>query len=184
MVAIKDLEMPTDCKHCHLMGIDGDPRDPLSPMMCVAIWATTHETKHCIGGKLRDDCPLIEIESDSDCVSRQALLEFVESKYQSNWWNADEVLAKIKSLPSVTPVCGTATVHFSKEDLREICNERIEIECKHGTCKDCKWWESETRKVGYCNACKHGHCSGSWDIGIYRKTKDDFFCADYERREE
>lgn len=124
---------------------------------------------------------LIEQQS-CDCVSRQALLEFVESKYQSNWWNVDEVLAKIKSLPPVTPVCGIATVHFSKEDLREICNERIEIACEHGTCKDCKWWETENRKIGYCNACKHGHCSGNWDIGIYRKTKDDFYCADFEKR--
>jgi hypothetical protein len=44
------------------MGTDGNPKDLLSPMMCIAIWATTHEIKHCIGGKVRDDCPLVEIE--------------------------------------------------------------------------------------------------------------------------
>jgi len=43
------------------MGTDGNPKDLLSPMMCVAIWATTHEIKHCVGGKILDDCPLVEI---------------------------------------------------------------------------------------------------------------------------
>lgn len=60
MVAIKDMKMPKDCKKCSLMGTDG--RDIFSPMICMAIWATTHEIKHCIGGKMRDDCPLVEIE--------------------------------------------------------------------------------------------------------------------------
>lgn len=58
-------------------------------------------------------------QQSCDCVSRQALLEFVESKYQSNWWNVDEVLAKIKDLPPVTPT--------------------------HGTCKDCKHMNTEKR---------------------------------------
>lgn len=62
------------------MGTDGDPKDLLSPMMCIAIWATTHEKKHCIGGKVRDDCPLVDIEErkvgkwieleDFDCSDR------------------------------------------------------------------------------------------------------------------
>jgi hypothetical protein len=68
-----------------------------------------------------------ERQPSEDCVSRQALLEFVESKYQSNWWNVDEVLAKIKSLPPVTH--------------------------PHGTCKDCKFWTTD-RAGSYCeNLC-------------------------------
>lgn len=62
MVAIEDMEMPNDCKKCPLMGTDGDPKDAFSPMMCIAIWATTHKIKHCVSGKTRDDCPLVEIE--------------------------------------------------------------------------------------------------------------------------
>lgn len=62
MVAIKGMEMPNDCKKCPLMGTDGNPKDLFSPMMCVAIWATTHEIKHCVEGKILDDCPLVEIE--------------------------------------------------------------------------------------------------------------------------
>jgi predicted RNA-binding Zn-ribbon protein involved in translation (DUF1610 family) len=62
MVAIKAMEIPKDCKKCPLMGTDGNPKDLLNPMMCVAIWATTHEIKHCVGGKILDDCPLVEIE--------------------------------------------------------------------------------------------------------------------------
>ena len=62
MVAIKDLEMPKDCKKCPLMGTDGIPTDYFKPMMCVTIWATKHEIKHCIGGKILNDCPLVEVE--------------------------------------------------------------------------------------------------------------------------
>lgn len=65
MIAIKGMEMPTDCKKCPLMGTDGI--DKFSPMMCIAIWATTHEIKHCIGGKILDDCPLVEIVTCKDC---------------------------------------------------------------------------------------------------------------------
>lgn len=72
MIALKGLEMPTDCKKCPLMGTDGNPKELLSPMMCVAIWATTHEIKHCVEGKILDDCPLVEIGIDigdkDECV--------------------------------------------------------------------------------------------------------------------
>jgi hypothetical protein len=67
MIAIKDMEMPIDCKQCPLMGVDGSPRDPFSPMMCIAIWATKRERKHCVEGKILDDCPLVEIVTCKDC---------------------------------------------------------------------------------------------------------------------
>ena len=52
-------------------------------------------------------------------------------------------------------------------------------------CKDCKWWEKKHESnYGYCHACKHGHYSKNWEIGIYRTSKDDWFCADGERAEE
>ena len=50
-------------------------------------------------------------------------------------------------------------------------------------CKDCKWWDKKDgSSYGYCNACKHGHYSEHWEIGIYRLYKGDWFCADGERR--
>jgi hypothetical protein len=64
MVAIKGMEMPTNCKKCPLMGTDGNPKDISSPMMCIAIWATKREIKHCVEGKILDDCPLVEIGID------------------------------------------------------------------------------------------------------------------------
>lgn len=67
MIAIKDMEMPIDCKQCPLMGVDGSPRDPFSPMMCIAIWATKRERKHCVEGKILNDCPLVEIVTCKDC---------------------------------------------------------------------------------------------------------------------
>lgn len=50
-------------------------------------------------------------------------------------------------------------------------------------CKDCRWWDkSEDSPFGYCMAMKHGYMSANWEIGIYRRYKGDFYCADAERR--
>lgn len=52
-------------------------------------------------------------------------------------------------------------------------------------CKDCKWWNRDPESVyGYCMAIMHGYHSSNWEIGIYRKYKGDFYCADAERRTE
>lgn len=51
-------------------------------------------------------------------------------------------------------------------------------------CKDCRWWDkSEDSPFGYCMAMKHGYMSANWEIGIYRRYKGDFYCADGEREE-
>ena len=44
-----------------------DGADKLSPMMCIALWAT----KHCTQGKILDDCPLEEIVTCKDCKHRK-----------------------------------------------------------------------------------------------------------------
>jgi len=50
-------------------------------------------------------------------------------------------------------------------------------------CKDCRWWDkSEDSPFGYCMAMKHGYMTANWEIGIYRRYKGDFYCADTERR--
>ena len=52
-------------------------------------------------------------------------------------------------------------------------------------CKDCRWWDnSEDSPYGYCMAMKHGYMSENWEIGIYRRYKGDFYCADAERKED
>ena len=51
-------------------------------------------------------------------------------------------------------------------------------------CRDCKWWDKDDNySYGYCMAMKHGYISANWEIGIYRKYKGDFYCADGERGE-
>lgn len=65
MIAIKGMEIQTDCKKCPLVATDGV--DKFSPMMCAALWAIKHEVKHCIGGKVLDNCPLTEIVTCKDC---------------------------------------------------------------------------------------------------------------------
>lgn len=59
MIGIKGMEMQRDCRKCPLMATDGV--DLLSPMMCLALWATKHEVRHCVEGKILGDCPLVEI---------------------------------------------------------------------------------------------------------------------------
>lgn len=52
-------------------------------------------------------------------------------------------------------------------------------------CKDCIWWDnSEDSLYGYCMAMKHGYMSENWEIGIYRRYKGDFYCADAERKDD
>ena len=67
MIAIKGMEMQTDCQKCPFMATDGTDA-LLSPMMCVALWATKHEIKHCTQGKILDDCPLVDIGDKDECA--------------------------------------------------------------------------------------------------------------------
>ena len=52
-------------------------------------------------------------------------------------------------------------------------------------CGDCMYWDrlEPGHPYGYCHAAKHGYGSANWDISIYRKQKEDFFCADGDRKE-
>lgn len=52
-------------------------------------------------------------------------------------------------------------------------------------CGDCKWFDREepNHPYGYCHATKHGYQTSRWEISIYRKCKEDFYCADGERKD-
>ena len=63
MIAIKGMAPQTDCQKCPFMATD----TLLSPMMCLALWAT----KHCVKEKILDDCPLVEIVTCKDCKHRK-----------------------------------------------------------------------------------------------------------------
>ncbi len=52
-------------------------------------------------------------------------------------------------------------------------------------CKDCRWWDQiDNGSNGYCHACKHAFYSSNWDISIYRTCKEDWYCADGERKDD
>lgn len=127
-----------------------------------------------------DELPSVTptIPSSDDCVSRQAVLEMIEQIQNAGGFigynTYSEAFDQVDNMPSVTPTHCIAAVRFSKEDLREICNERIEIECTHGTCKDCK----NNRKNPY--ARKQYTC----ELGNRYKLRDcdNFYCADFEKR--
>ena len=55
--------------------------DGLCPtMMCMALWATKHEVKHCVQGKILDDCPLVEIGIDIGDKDECAIYEYKRAK--------------------------------------------------------------------------------------------------------
>lgn len=67
----------------------------------------------------------------------------------------------------------------------------IKLERKDGLvrvvrCKDCKWFDriSDNSCFGYCHASEHCFRSKDWDVNIYRTHKEDFYCADGDRRED
>ena len=81
MIAIKGMEeKPTNCKKCPLVGEDGNSKGPFKPMVCIPIWATTHEIKHCIGGRILEDCPLVDIVTCGECSHcDKKMVEGIES---------------------------------------------------------------------------------------------------------
>ena len=133
----------------------------------------------------------LEQPTNDDCVSRAEVKEFVEYiqsiKDDHNTKGApinygticDLVIRgwKLMDLPPVTPTQCIATVQFSKEDLKDICNERIEVACQHGTCKDCKHWKDSDgvyrRGVGAESKCP---------INNSRVFEGTFYCANFEMR--
>ena len=126
-------------------------------------------------GRLRQS---LEQPTSDDCVSRTQAIEWIENlrqmdkcfgNYEDDYFPLSEVIDRLKSVPPVTPTKCIATLRFSKEDLREICNERIEIACEHGTCKDCRHREGIDLDASFC--AKHGN-----------SARDDFYCADFEKR--
>lgn len=115
----------------------------------------------------------IEKQPSEDCVSRKSMLDAI-TEIDDNI-NMDiytnEVREIVNELPPVTPTHCFAEVRFSKEDLREICNERIEIECMHGTCKDCK---HNYKTSGNTFECSNGH-------RFALREPSTFYCADFEK---
>lgn len=126
-----------------------------------------------------------------DCVSREQAIKTISTDIQLNLEGKSGLLKysdeikdilktlldnqekKLKSLPPVTPTQCIAAVRFSKEDLREICNERIEIECTHGICKDCTKSKILNDFEGYSIVCsRFGRMA----------VNPDFYCADFEKQ--
>ena len=67
MVIFKGMEPQTDCQKCPFVATDGADTLLRPRMMCMALWATKHEVKHCVKEKILDDCPLVEIVTCKDC---------------------------------------------------------------------------------------------------------------------
>lgn len=134
---------------------------------------------------------LIMQPTSDDCVSRTEVIKTIENCYIPNETPSSHteheeygtlipkmgLIDTISDLPPVTPTHCIAEVKFNKEDLREICNERIEIACEHGTCKDCKHWKDSDgvyrRGIGAESKCP---------INNSRVFEGTFYCADYEKR--
>jgi hypothetical protein len=108
-------------------------------------------------------------------VSRQAVLDMATT-IQTDDFSGNEIIEvvdidDVKTLPPVTPTHCIAEIKFSKEDLRDICNKRIES--THGTCKDCKHYYMDEDGHGY-------HCE-KFDYTRF-PVYADFYCKDFEKR--
>lgn len=94
----------------------------------------------------------------NDLISRQAVIDAINKREWLTQGAKDVLTEVFEQLPSAQP-----------DIIR---------------CKDCRWWnKSEDSPFGYCMAMKHGYMSEHWEIGIYRRYKGDFYCADAERGE-
>lgn len=82
-------------------------------------------------------------------------------------------------------LCETTIFIKDGEVFQRMINDAPTIDAAEVVrCKDCKWWDKDDNySYGYCMAMKHGYMSANWEIGIYRKYKGDFYCADGERAE-
>lgn len=111
----------------------------------------------------------LEQQPSDDCVSReQAKIDVIPNSL----YTSEQVIALLDNVPPVTPAHCIAEVRFSKDDLREICNERIEIECTHGMCKDCTKSKVLNDFEGYSIVCsRFGRMA----------VNPDFYCADFEK---
>lgn len=118
----------------------------------------------------------IEQQPSEDCVSRAELKKWLDVNFSfGGALRKIEMFDRIdKELPPVTPTKCIANIQFSKEDLKKICEERIEIAMEHGTCKDCKYNVKDKRTTTMC------------DIGhrFYMREPSTFYCADFEKRGE
>lgn len=104
-----NMEMPKSCfccpfskrgslldggYYCRLQVIDGD----------ISIYA---KSQYRINGELKDkqDCPLIEIEQSEDCVSRQAVIEYLKGCDAELGHDIENeaVVEDILEMPPVTP---------------------------------------------------------------------------------
>ncbi len=96
----------------------------------------------------------------SELIKREDAIKmtWIESQYFDPINVLTEVRDRIKALPTVDAVSVVR-------------------------CKECKWWDKDEDSIyGYCLACKHGYHTANWEIDIYRKQKEDFYCADGERK--
>ena len=155
-IAIKELEKPTmDKAMIHTLAKEND------------------ELKAEIG-RLRQ---ALEQQPSEDCVSRAEVDKLCIRYLKSPTDEHVSFYEEFCSLPPVTPTQCIATVQFSKEELRDICNERIEVACQHGTCKDCKHWKDSDgvyrRGIGAKSKCP---------INIKEVYEGNFYCKDFERK--
>ena len=71
---------------------------------------------------------------------------------------------------------------FLSEEAKESADAQGHLH-KLVRCKDCKWWDKKNgSNIGYCHACKHGHITNHWEIGIYRTYNGEWFCAEGEAK--
>ena len=99
MIAIKDMKMPTECEYCGFCRYypeNGNVWCNANNRILKLHWKEPDWTH--LDVKRPDWCPLIEIKTDGDTISRQAALDALEWKYAGK-----AAFDAIKALPSAHP---------------------------------------------------------------------------------
>lgn len=130
----------------------------------------------------------------SDVIDRQAAIELIE-RMKPYHQDSDDIAEMIANMPSVQPNTDEWCTDCKEYDHDRHCcprwNRVIRETLKDAQaeiirCRDCRWWgyDGDDGPVRVCHAAKHGHMSSHWNIQIYRTYRENFYCADAERRED
>ena len=116
-----------------------------------------------------------------ELIDRNVLIEKLDGI-----WACNDMVFEPDDCCDIISDCKSCKWRETKEAIKRIVLNMKAIDAVPVVrCSDCKYWDQlePDHPYGYCMAAKHGCVTSNWDIGIYRKQRYDFFCADGERQE-
>lgn len=108
----------------------------------------------------------------SDTIDRQAAIDAIQKDRETGWEDSENDVAYRNACDDGYAYAMQIISELPTVDAVEVVR-----------CNECRYWDSDGEHTyGYCMAMKHGYFSRNWEISIRRKYRDDWYCADGERR--